>query len=190
MGYRRGWHSRGHLPHADFSGLVQAVTFRLADALPENVLDRLKTQGSGRADHEQALFRKKLHDYLDSGHGSCLLAAPEARQAVEAELRKHDGSWYVLLASAIMPNHVHALIEVHGVSLAKIVKTWKGALARSINTLWRRTGQVWQKEYHDRFIRDEVHLNRAIEYIRGNPEAAGLAQDHPGVWIRHPDTAD
>jgi hypothetical protein len=26
-----GWHERGYLPHCDFPGLVQFVTFRLAD---------------------------------------------------------------------------------------------------------------------------------------------------------------
>jgi len=29
-----GWHERGYLPHCDFPGLVQFVTFRLADSLP------------------------------------------------------------------------------------------------------------------------------------------------------------
>jgi hypothetical protein len=29
-----GWHERGYLPHCDFPGLVQFVTFRLADSMP------------------------------------------------------------------------------------------------------------------------------------------------------------
>ena len=28
------WHERGYLPHCDFPGLVQFVTFRLADSSP------------------------------------------------------------------------------------------------------------------------------------------------------------
>ena len=31
----RGWHSRRYLPHFDEGGLVQMVTYRLADALPD-----------------------------------------------------------------------------------------------------------------------------------------------------------
>ena len=45
----RGWHSRGHLPHADFAGLTQAVTFRLADALPATVLDRMRVDTAREA---------------------------------------------------------------------------------------------------------------------------------------------
>src|SRR5438093_758148 len=29
-----GWHARGYLPHCDKPGLIQFVTFRLADAMP------------------------------------------------------------------------------------------------------------------------------------------------------------
>ena len=34
------WHSRGYLPHFDQPGLVQMVTFRLADALPPRTAGR------------------------------------------------------------------------------------------------------------------------------------------------------
>src|SRR5262245_26121796 len=30
----RGWHSRGYIPHFDQPGLVQTITFRLADSMP------------------------------------------------------------------------------------------------------------------------------------------------------------
>ena len=29
-----GWHERGYLPHCDYPGLVQFLTFRLSDSLP------------------------------------------------------------------------------------------------------------------------------------------------------------
>ena len=31
-----GWHERGYLPHCDKPGLIQFVTFRLADSMPES----------------------------------------------------------------------------------------------------------------------------------------------------------
>jgi REP element-mobilizing transposase RayT len=30
-------------------------------------------------------------------------------------------------------------------------------------------GRVWQRNYYEHIIRDEVELNRIDEYIRGNP---------------------
>ena len=62
-----------------------------------------------------------------------------------------------------MPNHCHVLIELfEGVALEKIVLSWKNYSAQFINEHKGRTGvrrsqegsQVWQREYWDRFIRD------------------------------------
>lgn len=41
---RKEWYSRGYLPHCDATGLLQAVTFRLADSLPQEKLARLEEE--------------------------------------------------------------------------------------------------------------------------------------------------
>src|SRR5216684_8537494 len=46
----KNWHSRGYLPHCDTPGLLQAVTFRLADSLPADVLDRLRQEAGNEAE--------------------------------------------------------------------------------------------------------------------------------------------
>ena len=33
---------------------------------------------------------------------------------------------------------------------------------------------LWQREYWDRFIRDENHFQKAVDYIHMNPVRAGL----------------
>ena len=33
---------------------------------------------------------------------------------------------------------------------------------------------IWQREYWDRFIRDEKHFHAAIAYIHDNPVSAGV----------------
>ena len=45
-----------------------------------------------------------------------------------------------------------------------------GAPSRSYKT------HFWQREYWDRFIRDENHFNKVIDYIHENPVKAGLAK--------------
>ena len=40
---------------------------------------------------------------------------------------------------------------------------------------------LWQREYWDRFIRDENHFQKAIEYIHHNPVKSGLVK-HPKDW--------
>jgi len=189
MDIRRGWRTRGHLPHADFAGLTQAITFRLADALPAAVIDRLRThvraaQPGAAPDVADALLRAGLHEHLDAGHGCCLLRQPESMSAVTAELRRHDGDHYDLLAYAIMPNHVHVLARMRSVSLGQVVQRWKGASAQAINRFRRADGTIWQHEYFDRFVRDDQGLAAAVRYVADNPVKAGLGDGYAGLWIR------
>ena len=67
-----------------------------------------------------------------------------------------------------------------GMNLGRIVQSWKSFSARWINAhadaigLSARMNPVWQREYWDRFIRDETHLRATIDYIHDNPVKAGL----------------
>lgn len=38
---RRGWHSRGYLPHFDSPDHIQHVTVHLADSLPKSAIERV-----------------------------------------------------------------------------------------------------------------------------------------------------
>ncbi len=38
---KQEWYSRGYLPHRDRPGLLQMITYRLADSLPKEVLARI-----------------------------------------------------------------------------------------------------------------------------------------------------
>jgi len=194
-GNKPGWHSRGYLPHCDTDGLIQHITFHLADSLPESALDHLERSIAEMPDDEKKRQRRQRYQtLLDAGHGSCVLRKPEAAKVVEGALLHFDGERYRLLAWVIMPNHVHVLVEpLPGFSVARIVQSWKSFTARRINSLVadgsedpecragarrsqdRRSRALWQRDYWDRFIRNERHLLTAIRYIEENPVVAGLA---------------
>ncbi len=81
-----------------------------------------------------------------------------------------------------MPNHVHVLIcLLDDAVLGKIIQKWKGGTSMRINNLVQRTGPLWAKNYHDRYIRDLAHLQNAIAYIRNNPVKAHLCEK-PADW--------
>ena len=128
---RRGWHSRGYLPHFDGRDFVQTVTFRLADAVPERVVDQWKQElewieGLPARDAREVELRKRIAKYEDAGHGSCFLRIPELADLVEGALLHFDAERYRLLAWTIMPNHVHVIVEPVGVhELENIVHSWK-----------------------------------------------------------------
>ncbi|RYD31639.1 MAG: transposase [Verrucomicrobiaceae bacterium] len=194
---QRGWYSRGYLPHLDVIGEIQAVTFRLADALPVALVSRwqrelagsagLQTGGSGekeRRSEDQRSQRLKvlIAQYEDAGHGSCLLREPNCAEIVQDALLHFDGERYRLMEWCIMPNHVHVIVKtMEGHTLDRILKSWKAFTSRKINESTGGTGPLWQREYHDRYIRDLDHLANARIYVRNNPVKAGFCEK-PEDW--------
>ena len=163
----RGWHSRGYLPHFDSAETIQFVTFRLADSLPRAVAESLAKSPDNLAETDRS---------LDSGFGGCWLKEPAVAQLAEDALLHFDGQRYHLLAWCIMPNHVHAVVEpIEGNRLGMILHTWKSFSAKQANRTLGRAGPFWHKDYFDRFIRNEGHLARTVEYVENNPVKAGLA---------------
>jgi putative transposase len=162
----KGWHSRGYLPHFDSAETVQFVTFRLADSLPRAVAEALAKLSDNLAETDQN---------LDGGLGSCWLKEPPIAQLVEDAIMHFDGERYHLLAWCVMPNHVHVVVEsADGHSLGAVVRSRKSFTANRANKTLGRSGSFWHRDYFDRFIRDEGHLSRTIEYVENNPVKAGL----------------
>ncbi|MGH9745519.1 MAG: REP-associated tyrosine transposase [Candidatus Acidiferrales bacterium] len=143
------------------------------------------------AEKQDAEKRKRLEAWIDAGHGSCLLRQPEIAAMVQETLLIFDSQRYRLLAWVVMPNYVHALFApMHGWTVAKIVASWKKFTARKICDTRRPTrldsaspqpdgrvsltAPVWHREYWDRYIRDQRHLDQVISYIHSNPVEAGL----------------
>jgi len=174
----RGWHSRGYLPHLDVANELQAVTFRLADALPRKVVERWKREIFDTPETQDRLLRQKIARYEDAGYGSCILKQPEVAEIVQAAFLHFDGQRYRLFEWVIMPNHVHILIHcLPGFPLGDIIRSWKTFTSRQINLLLGRSGKLWSIDYHDRYIRDLDHSANVRAYIRNNPVKAGLCKE-------------
>ncbi len=199
---KKEWYSRGYLPHRDKEGLYQMITYHLADSLPADVLQRMRQEIRSYPSEKQDIeLRKKIEEWADAGHGSCVLRNSHIAAMVVENWKHYDGKRYDLLAYVVMPNHVHVLIFVYsGVSLAKIVQSWKGYAGKKIKEfLDEKAGnadrpvgrtakqtlgvprfngdKIWHREYWDRFIRNEKHYTSAVEYILQNPVRANLVKN-------------
>ena len=172
------WRSRGYLPHFDQPGLVQGITFRLADSLPQSVLEQLDEELRGLQEVPRKVERReRIAKYLDRGAGECHLQDPRVATRVANTLLHFDGIRYSLLGWCIMPNHVHAVLETKaGYGLDLVLHAWKSFSAKKANEILDRRGRFWQRDYYDRFIRDEDHLLRALRYVENNPVVAGLVE--------------
>ena len=181
LGTEKEWYSRGYLPHRDKINLLQSITFRLADSLPQIRLKQLEEELSHLPENERNKQKRiKMEAWLDSSIGCCALSHPQVATVVQETFIKFDGVKYNLLAWCIMPNHVHILIEPL-ISLHRIVQSWKSYTGRwalkhntelGLGVPGSRT--FWMREYWDRYIRDTQHLKSVVEYILNNPVKAGI----------------
>lgn len=100
----------------------------------------------------------------------------------------------------VMPNHFHAILVIgrgdrpvaptttkpvasmgpRSRSVGAAIAGFKSSAAKRINTLRGTLGApVWQRNYHEHIIRDEVSLDRIREYILANPSRWAADPDNP-----------
>ncbi len=112
---------RRYLPHWEQEGCTYFLTWRMADSVPEAVYRPWQEERKAfwerhpkpwtdevwKEYHQR--FTRRMEQWLDAGHGSCALRAPEPRGVVADALRFFQDQRYQLDAFVIMPNHVHVL---------------------------------------------------------------------------------
>ncbi len=108
----------------------------------------------------------------------------------------------------IMPNHVHCIVIInrnrrgevaspnnnaqqtlpkggetpplHIPTLGQIVAHFKYMTTKQINIIRDTPGvPVWQRNYYEHIIRNEIELNKIREYIRDNPVRWAFDKDNP-----------
>ena len=181
--------SENKLPHWEQPGATYFVTWRTADSLPQHFLEQQqrdkdfflsqhpKPWETEIQEEYNQKFTAKLEEYLDSGHGKCLLRKELYREVLKDALLYFDQERYSMISFVIMPNHIHLLFTIHpDWSLSELIHSWKLHSSRNINKLNGSKGAFWQKDYFDRMIRDQKHFGRCIRYIRKNPQKARLAE--------------
>jgi putative transposase len=188
-------HTENRLPHWQQNGAVYFVTFRLADAVPIRLRNEWENERgawlrlhpkpwSNETEMEyHRRFSGAIEQWLDAGHGSCLLRRPECAEIVADTLRHFEGERVVMTSYVVMPNHVHALfVQNPEWPLEKLIHSWKRFTTRQVNKLLDRSRSFWQRDYFDRLVRDEKHFANCIRYIRRNPEKARLPGNEFILW--------
>ncbi len=211
MSYEYKQFYRRKLPHRHSPGSTLFLTFRLAGSIPRSILDQWLAEKSvlsrrPTTEEIELEFRRRwfarFEDILDKHEtGPVWLADPRVAEIVSESLKYRDGRDYLLSASTIMSNHVHAvftphlnersLIEVRNqnrtsfrssdATLGVIMKSLKGYTAREANKVLGRTGQFWQEESYDHEVRDGDEFRRIVRYVLNNPVKAGLV-NHWSKW--------
>jgi putative transposase len=97
-----------------------------------------------------------------------------------------------LHAFVVMPNHLHGIIEIRALELSQhatsvpevnnclprglqypsvsvVVRSFKAEVTKRARLELNRNGEVWQRNYFDRVIRDAREFSAATQYIVANP---------------------
>jgi len=115
---------------------------------------------------------------------ACWLAIPDHFPNIELD------------AFVIMPNHMHGIVVINDIhtdvgaqyiapstekhaiplpkagSLSVAIRSYKAAVTRQINNLYHVAGEhLWQRNFHDHIIRNEMGLNYLRAYVINNPVA-------------------
>jgi REP element-mobilizing transposase RayT len=185
-----------HLPHWRQDGATYFVTFRLADALPQQqqqFLRRLRAEWERtqpRSEEQWKTFAKEYANHVerwsDEGYGECWFRDRRWAQELIDRLLHFQNQRHFTSCYVIMPNHCHAIVQPFPPhELEELLQAAKSLVARSICRELGTSRTLWQQESFDRIIRDEEHLWRVIQYIGNNPARAGLTHEQAPRWI-HP----
>jgi len=174
------------LPHWEQDDVLQFVTFRLKDSLPQSKLRMWKIQRETWLnlhpqpwdEATQATYHREFtvpfEHWLDQGYGHCLLKDAKNRKTLEDVLHHDHGTRAEFITWVIMPNHVHLLFRPR-YPLHELIKSWKGISARRIGL-----GPIWQRNYRDTLLRNGRHYTTVVRYIRKNP--AKLPEGSYSLW--------
>ena len=88
-----------------------------------------------------------------------------------------------LLAFALMPNHVHLVVEASPqASVSDTMRQVAASYTRYFNDRYQRVGHLYQGRFYSNFVNRDAHLLEVTRYVHLNPFRARLAQrviDYP-----------
>lgn len=116
----------------------------------------------------------------------CDLSTPQLAPIIIGALRYFDGMRYDLYDYVVMPDHIHLILRIQEhdgrcEALSKITHSLYRWMARRINEVLAREGQLWQHENYDHIVRNREDYEEKARYIYDNPYTAGLVGE-AGEW--------
>jgi putative transposase len=84
-------------------------------------------------------------------------------------------------AHCLMGTHYHLVVEATRDRLSEGMRRLNGVYALRFNRRYGLKGHLFETRFSSWVIRDEEHLNAAIEYVLANPVRAGLCRE-PRDW--------
>jgi putative transposase len=81
-----------------------------------------------------------------------------------------------LMATCVMPDHIHLLLAPISENLIDLIGKWK---SYTTHLMWKKgyKGKVWQRSFYDHALRKDEDLIKIAEYIVCNPVRKALVKE-------------
>ena len=90
---------------------------------------------------------------------------------------------YHVLAFALMPNHVHMVVEASPqASLSDVMHRVSTNYTRYFNDHYHRIGHLYQDRFYSNLVDQDSYLMEVTRYVHLNPFRAGLVR-HPAEYL-------
>lgn len=104
-------------------------------------------------------------------------AEPIVKLALDELVKSRDRLHWWVGGVVLMPDHVHLFCsppDRHDHDLSRFIGAWRAAVSRQLKLL-RLEEPFWQKSFFDHSLRSDESYGNKWEYVRQNPERAGLS---------------
>ncbi|HEX9163114.1 MAG TPA: transposase [Thermoanaerobaculia bacterium] len=81
---------------------------------------------------------------------------------------------WILLAYALMPNHIHLVLELTETTLSRGMKWLNGCYSQCFNRRHKRVGHLFQGRFGAFLIEKETYMLEVLRYVVLNPVRAGI----------------
>jgi REP element-mobilizing transposase RayT len=127
-----------------------------------------------------------MEQWLDHQAEVRWLEIPDvARSVMETIHGYEERNVWEMHEYVIMPTHAHLFFEFRegaaayrddeGKTLDNFMDCFKRLSGRRANSILSRCGEkFWQREWFDRWVRNQTEAEKVIRYIQNNPVKAGL----------------
>ncbi len=117
------------------------------------------------------------HVTLRGNGGQQIFFSPEDQTRLYLLFQEGIGKYgHNIHAFCLMKNHIHLLIQVADIPLAKIIQNISFRFSRHINSTQDRTGHLFQGRYKAILVDADNYLLQLVRYIHNNPVRAEITE--------------
>lgn len=127
------------------------------------------------------------HVMLRGNGGQAVFFTPRDHTKFYSLLHEGVGKFsHRISAFCLMPNHIHLVIQVGEIPLARIIQNLGFRYTRHLNRTRKTTGHWFQGRYKAILIEADAYLLQLVRYIHLNPIRAGIARAPEAyAWSSH-----